>query len=56
MRELGLDPKAYDIDDRLMEISYGAWEGFTLEEIQAREPGRAATARTRQMGFRAARR
>ncbi len=37
--ELGLNPKTYDIDDRLAEISYGEWEGFTLAEIQARDPG-----------------
>jgi probable phosphoglycerate mutase len=37
--ELGLEPKAYAIDDRLAEISYGEWEGFTLAEIQARDPG-----------------
>jgi broad specificity phosphatase PhoE len=37
--ELGLDPSAYAIDDRLAEISYGEWEGFTLKEIKAREPG-----------------
>ncbi|MGA8495309.1 MAG: histidine phosphatase family protein [Xanthobacteraceae bacterium] len=36
--ELGLDPKTYTIDDRLAEISYGEWEGFTLKEIQARDP------------------
>jgi len=36
---LGLDPKAYAIDVRLAEISYGEWEGFTLKEIQARDPG-----------------
>jgi broad specificity phosphatase PhoE len=36
---LGLDPNDYAVDDRLMEISYGAWEGSTLSEIQAREPG-----------------
>jgi probable phosphoglycerate mutase len=35
---LGLDPRAYAIDDRLMEISYGAWEGLTLAEIQVRDP------------------
>jgi probable phosphoglycerate mutase len=35
---LGLDPGAYSVDDRLMEISYGEWEGFTLAEIQARDP------------------
>ena len=37
--ELALDPKAYAIDDRLAEISYGEWEGFTLAGIQARDPG-----------------
>src|SRR5262245_50499597 len=36
---LGLEPKAYGVDERLAEISYGEWEGFTLAEIQAREPG-----------------
>jgi broad specificity phosphatase PhoE len=39
---LGLDPHAYDTDDRLMEISYGAWEGMTLPEIDARMPGMLA--------------
>ena len=38
-RTLGLDPQAYAIDDRLMEISYGEWEGLTLPEIDARMPG-----------------
>ncbi len=37
--ELGLDPSAYAIDDRLAEISYGEWEGLTLAEVQARDPG-----------------
>ncbi len=36
---LGLDPVAYKTDDRLMEISYGAWEGLTLPEVEAHEPG-----------------
>jgi broad specificity phosphatase PhoE len=36
---LGLDPYSYVIDDRLMEISYGEWEGLTLPEIDARMPG-----------------
>jgi broad specificity phosphatase PhoE len=35
---LGLDPSAYEVDDRLMEISYGEWEGSTLPEIEARDP------------------
>jgi broad specificity phosphatase PhoE len=36
---LGLDPYAYATDDRLMEISYGGWEGLTLPEVEAHEPG-----------------
>jgi probable phosphoglycerate mutase len=39
---LGLDPPAYAVDDRLMEISYGDWEGLTLPEIDARMPGMLA--------------
>jgi broad specificity phosphatase PhoE len=39
---LGLDPLSYATDDRLMEISYGAWEGLTLQEIDARSPGTLA--------------
>jgi broad specificity phosphatase PhoE len=39
---LGLDPLAHTTDDRLMEISYGAWEGLTLQEIDARGPGTLA--------------
>jgi broad specificity phosphatase PhoE len=39
---LGLDPAAYDVDDRLMEISYGQWEGLTLPEIDVRVPGALA--------------
>ena len=35
---LGLDPAAYDVDDRLAEVSYGEWEGSTLAEIQVRDP------------------
>ena len=36
---LGLDTHEYETDDRLMEISYGAWEGLTLPEVEAHEPG-----------------
>ena len=35
---LGLNPAAFELDARLMEISYGEWEGLTLQEIKAREP------------------
>jgi probable phosphoglycerate mutase len=36
---LALDPHRYDADERLMEISYGDWEGLTLPEIEAGAPG-----------------
>ncbi|MFZ0609249.1 MAG: histidine phosphatase family protein [Xanthobacteraceae bacterium] len=39
---LGLDAHAYALDDRLMEISYGGWEGLTLPEIDSRMPGMLA--------------
>ena len=34
---LKLPPGDYAIDDRLCEIGYGAWEGLTLEEAEARD-------------------
>ena len=37
-RALGLDPQAYRLDDRLREITFGEWEGFTTAELRAREP------------------
>jgi probable phosphoglycerate mutase len=41
-RALGLDPHGYRTDDRLREVTFGRWEGFTTEEIRAREPGELA--------------
>jgi probable phosphoglycerate mutase len=35
---LGLERKGYRLDDRLREATFGDWEGFTTEEIRAREP------------------
>jgi broad specificity phosphatase PhoE len=35
---LGLPPHPYETDNRLLEIAYGAWEGWTLPEIEARTP------------------
>ncbi|QDL96203.1 histidine phosphatase family protein [Rhodopseudomonas palustris] len=31
---LGLQPEGYAIDERLREITYGAWEGYTLAEME----------------------
>ena len=36
--EMGLDPSAYRIDDRLIEASYGTLEGTTLGEFKAADP------------------
>ena len=35
--ELGLDPETYRTDARLMEMSFGRWEGFTVDELRKRE-------------------
>jgi probable phosphoglycerate mutase len=34
---MGLEPGLYRTDARLMEISFGRWEGFTYAELQTRE-------------------
>jgi broad specificity phosphatase PhoE len=39
---LGRDPRNYRTDERLAEVSFGLWEGFTLAELAARFPDEAA--------------
>jgi broad specificity phosphatase PhoE len=36
---LGLEPLGYEIDERLVEIAYGEWEGLTLSEIEKKSVG-----------------
>jgi len=36
---MGLDPLGVALEPRLMEMSFGHWEGLKYEEIEAREPG-----------------
>ena len=36
---MGLDPDAFAIDPRLVEISFGDWEGHTFLELEAETPG-----------------
>ena len=47
---MGLDPAAYRTDARLMEMSFGRWEGFTYADLQTREAAalaaRAAVSRS----------
>jgi probable phosphoglycerate mutase len=39
---VGLAPHDYSIDERLIEISFGEWEGFTIAELRSRDPQRLA--------------
>jgi probable phosphoglycerate mutase len=39
---LGLPPDGYRIEQRLAEISFGEWEGFTIAQLHARDPQRIA--------------
>ena len=41
---MGLDPLSYDMDQRLVELSFGRWEGLIWPEVKAMDPW-AATAR-----------
>ena len=36
---MGLAPDGCPTDDRFMEITWGAWDGLTRDEIDAGEPG-----------------
>lgn len=35
---MGLDPRNYHTDPRLMEVSFGDWQGFMIEDIAAKTP------------------
>jgi probable phosphoglycerate mutase len=40
--ELGLPPKDYRIDERITEVTFGEWEGYTLAELRNRDSQRVA--------------
>jgi broad specificity phosphatase PhoE len=48
---LGLGAHPYDLDERLIEISFGDWEGLTLSEIVARAPEALAQRDLDKWGF-----
>src|SRR6195952_6015830 len=48
---MGLDPAAYRTDARLMEMSFGRWEGFTFAELQAREAAALVAREHDKWGF-----
>jgi len=39
---MGLDPAGYRTDDRLKEIHFGDWQGFTYPELELSQPGSGA--------------
>lgn len=40
--ELGLPPEDYRLEQRLIEITFGEWEGFTIAQLHNRDPQRIA--------------
>jgi probable phosphoglycerate mutase len=48
---IGLDAARYRTDARLMEMSFGRWEGFTFAELQARESAALAERERDKWGF-----
>ncbi len=48
---LDLKRDSYGLDDRLIEISFGEWEGLTLPEIAARNPDALAARERDKWGF-----
>lgn len=48
---LGLDPASYRTEERLKELSFGAWEGLTWREVRARDPKGAAARERDKWGY-----
>jgi probable phosphoglycerate mutase len=48
---MGLEPGGYRTDARLMEMSFGRWEGFTFAELQEREAQGLAERERDKWGF-----
>lgn len=50
-RTLGLPARGYEIDGRLKEVSYGAWEGYTTDEIRQLVPDDRRTRRDDKFNY-----
>jgi probable phosphoglycerate mutase len=50
-RELGMQPGEYRIDDRLKELTFGSWEGFTWRDIRKAEREQAGLRERDKWGF-----
>lgn len=52
MREaMGLHPPYYRLDERLVELTFGEWEGLTWKEVRAKEPQAAAARERDKWGY-----
>lgn len=49
--EMGLSPRGYRVDARLMEVHFGDWQGFTHAELEERQPGSTAARFQDKWGF-----
>jgi probable phosphoglycerate mutase len=48
---MGLDPDAYCTDPRLVEVSFGDWQGYTFLELDAARPGTTDARRRDKWNF-----
>lgn len=48
---MGLPPRGYRVDARLMEVHFGDWQGFTHAELEERQPGSTAARFADKWGF-----
>ena len=48
---MGLPPEPFRRDGRLMELSFGVWEGQTWDEVKASDPAGIAARRADRWGF-----
>lgn len=48
---MGLDPSGYRLDGRLIELTFGEWEGLRWKEVRAKDPQAAAARERDKWGF-----
>jgi broad specificity phosphatase PhoE len=48
---LGLAALGYRLDDRLVELTFGEWEGLTWKQVRKSDPGRAALRERDKWGY-----
>jgi broad specificity phosphatase PhoE len=48
---MGLHPSAYRTDERLRELTFGAWEGLRWKEVRSKHPTDAAARERDKWGF-----